>query len=150
MIRNDSEHQKGIERIKAERNRIEALRAELATEGLSAAEIKRAVDPVLSFHLQLVEEVEAYERLKRGDFGEFTNFDGIGRLLIALRIYRGLTQRELAGRLGIHESQVSRDERNEYHGITLARASRILSVLGVKLSSTVDAVDPQAPEWIAS
>jgi hypothetical protein len=35
------------------------------------------------------------------------------------RIAQGITQRELAKRLGLHESQVSRDERNEYFGITL-------------------------------
>jgi transcriptional regulator with XRE-family HTH domain len=36
---------------------------------------------------------------------------------VALRIATGLTQRQLAETLGVHESQVSRDERNEYHGI---------------------------------
>lgn len=40
-------------------------------------------------------------------------------------------------RLGVHESLVSRDERNEYHGITLDRAARILDALGVELRSTV-------------
>jgi len=46
----------------------------------------------------------------------------------------------LAQRLGVHESQVSRDERNEYHNITLDRAGRILDVLGVELSSHVEEV----------
>jgi len=35
-------------------------------------------------------------------------------MLAALRIARGVSQRDLAGRLGVHESQVSRDKRNEY------------------------------------
>jgi hypothetical protein len=37
----------------------------------------------------------------------------------------------------LHEQgfQVSRDERNEYHGITVDRASRILDALGVQLRS---------------
>jgi transcriptional regulator with XRE-family HTH domain len=38
---------------------------------------------------------------------------GLGHLLIALRIAQGVSQRELAKRLEVHESQVSRDERNE-------------------------------------
>ena len=42
-----------------------------------------------------------------------------GHLLISLRIAKGISQRELAKRLNVHESQVSRDERNEYFGITL-------------------------------
>jgi transcriptional regulator with XRE-family HTH domain len=34
----------------------------------------------------------------------------IGQLLISLRIAQGISQRELARRLNVHESQVSRDE----------------------------------------
>ncbi|MBK6899499.1 MAG: helix-turn-helix transcriptional regulator [bacterium] len=138
MIRNDTEHKKAIDRIKAEKDRVDALRDELIADGLNPDEVKRALDPLMSFHLQLVEEVESYERLQRGDFGDFTDLHGIGRLLISLRIFRGLTQRDLAARLEIHESQVSRDERNEYHGITVGRAARILEVLGAKVSSKVE------------
>ena len=56
MIRNDSEHEKAVTRIKAERDRIDTLRETLTSEGLNQDEVKRAVDPILSFHLQLVEE----------------------------------------------------------------------------------------------
>jgi len=35
-----------------------------------------------------------------------------------------MTERDLARRLGVHETQVSRDERNEYFGITLERAAK--------------------------
>jgi transcriptional regulator with XRE-family HTH domain len=58
-------------------------------------------------------------------------------MLIAVRIAQGVTQRELAKRLGVHESQVSRDERNEYFGITLERAARVLDALGARLHSRV-------------
>jgi DNA-binding XRE family transcriptional regulator len=142
MIRNDAEHRKAIERIEAERERLDALRQNLEQQGLTADELKRAMDPMESFHLQLVGEVDAYERLQRGEFEDVINFHGVGRLLISLRIYRGLTQRQLAEQLGVHESQVSRDERNEYHGITVARATRILELLGVRVSSSVVAIDP--------
>ena len=145
MIRNDVEHKNAVARIKAEKERITTLREELVASGLGSEVVKRAIDPLQSFHLQLVEEVEAYERLQRGDFGEFINLHGIGRLLISLRIYRGLTQRDLANKLGVHESQVSRDERNEYHGITLSRATRIMEILGAKLLSKVQSVEPPEP-----
>ncbi len=107
---------------------------------MSAAERKRVLDPVTSFHRQLVEEIEAYERLQSGEFPALVNLNGLGDLLVALRIHRGLSQRQLAELLGSHESQVSRDERNDYHGITVARASRILEVLGASVSSQVVAV----------
>ena len=34
---------------------------------IAADEVKRALDPLRSVHDQLAEEVESYERLKRGD-----------------------------------------------------------------------------------
>ncbi len=135
MIRNESEYQEALSRLVEERKRLEEHHARLATMGLKDEEIKRALDPLRSFHLQLEEETQSYERLKRGDMGEIFNLHGLGHMLVALRIARGITQRELASRLGVHESQVSRDERNEYHGMTVERASKILDALGVQLKS---------------
>lgn len=138
MIRNESEYQEAVARIKEERGRIEEQRKQLDASGLSPDQIKRALDPMVSFHLQLAEEVESYERLQRGEFDEIRNLRGIGRLLIGLRIAQGLTQRELAARLGVNESQVSRDERNEYHGVTLERAAKILDALQAEVRTTVE------------
>lgn len=135
MIRNEAEYQEALSRLEEERQRLDEHRAHLSGMGLVDEELKRALDPLRSFHLQLEEEVQSYERLKRGDIGELLNLHGLGQALIALRIARGLTQRELAARLDVHESQVSRDERNEYHGITVERASRILDALNVRLRS---------------
>src|SRR4051794_6941641 len=58
-------------------------------------------------------EADGAERVRRCEFSVLTHLTQIGRLLIALRIAQGLTPRELAERLGISESLVSRDERNE-------------------------------------
>lgn len=67
---------------------------------------------------------------------EVSNLHGLGRALVAIRIALGLTQRELADRLGVNESQVSRDERNEYRGVTVERACRILDALGVEMTTS--------------
>ena len=144
MIRNDAEYTEAVNRLKEEKNRLAEQKAKLEEMGLRPGEVKRALDPMRSFHLQLEEEVDNYEKLQRGEFGELLNFRGLGRLLIALRIYSRLSQRELAQRLGVHESQVSRDERNEYHNVTLERAGKILEVLGVSLHSTVEVTQDQA------
>lgn len=141
MIRNETEYRQAIERIAEEAQRIAAERAKLRELGYARDQVKRAIDPMQSFHEQLKEEVASYERLMRGEFDELRNFDGVGRLLIALRIAQGVSQRELAERLGVHESQVSRDERNEYHGITVERANRVLNALGVELRSVVEALE---------
>ena len=141
MIRNESEYQEAVERISKQAARLKEERTKLQELDLSKEEIKRALDPLRSFHEQLKEELDSYERLKRGEFEELRNFEGVGRLLIALRIAKGVSQRELAERLGVHESQVSRDERNEYHGVTVERANRILEVLGAEIRSVVEAVE---------
>jgi len=140
MIRSETEYQEAVERLKAEAGRLRQQQTKLQEMGLGRDEIKRAMDPVRSFHEQLKEEVTSYERLKRGEFDEVRNFDGLGRLLIAVRIAQGLSQRDLAARLGVHESQVSRDERNEYHALTLERAGRILEALNVELESVVKSI----------
>jgi transcriptional regulator with XRE-family HTH domain len=63
---------------------------------------------------------------------------GLGRTLIGLRIALGISQKVLAEKLGVSESQVSKDERNEYHGVTVEKAQRVLDVLGATLTTTVD------------
>jgi len=138
MIRNEAEYENTVKQLRDQAKRMRQQKAELAGMDLSSEEIKRAMDPVRSFHNQLKEEVESYERLKRGEFDELLNFQGLGQLLAALRVAQGLTQRQLAERLAVHESQVSRDERNEYHGITVERAERVLEALGVEVRVTVE------------
>jgi ribosome-binding protein aMBF1 (putative translation factor) len=141
MIRSESEYQEAVKRLSEEQKRLVEHRARLKETGLTDEEIKRVIDPMESFYLQFKEEVDSYERLKRGEFEELDNLRGLGHLLIALRIAQGVSQRELAKRLEVHESQVSRDERNEYFGVTLERAGRILEALNVRLRTRVE-VEP--------
>ena len=148
MIRNETEYQEATSRLADERERYSAHEQKLPEAGLGEAEIKRVVDPLRSFHLQLAEEVSSYERLKQQEFAEIENLRGIGHLLISLRIALGLSQRDLARRLEVHESQVSRDERNEYFGITLERAARILDALNVRLHTKVE-LGPQQDTFSA-
>jgi ribosome-binding protein aMBF1 (putative translation factor) len=138
MIRNETEYQEAVARLADEQKRLAEHRARLKDAGLKDEEIKRVIDPMESFHLQLKEEVESYERLKRGEFDELENLRGLGHLLISLRIAQGVSQRDLAERLGVHESQISRDERNEYFSVKLERAVKILDALNVRLRTTVE------------
>ncbi len=140
MIRNEVEYKSTVRRVQEQAERLMQQVAELKSTGLTKDQIKRVTDPVRSFHEQLKEEIESYERLKRGEFDELQNLSGFGELLVAVRIAKGVTQRELAKRLGVSESQVSRDERNEYHGITIDRANRILEALDVEITTEVSSL----------
>lgn len=129
MIKTDAAYNAAVRRLKDDRVHLDAKRDALSAEGLTAEQIERVLEPEMSFHLQLREEVEWYESVRRGDFQAVTSLQDIGRLLIALRIASGLSQRELAARLNVDESLVSRDERNEYYGISMQRAQQIIDAL---------------------
>ncbi|HTV91328.1 MAG TPA: helix-turn-helix transcriptional regulator [Verrucomicrobiae bacterium] len=129
MIKTDSAYNAAVKRLKDDREHMDTKRQELLSEGLDEDQVNRVLEPELSFHLQLQEEVEWYESVRRGDLQTATSLQELGRLLIALRIAAGLSQRELAEMLDVHESQVSRDERNEYYGITAERAQCIIEAL---------------------
>ena len=96
------------------------------------------MEPLRSFQAQLEEEMAWYEDARRRNFPAIRRLTQIGRLIIALRIADGLTQRELAERLGVSEAVVSRDERNEYYGVTVERAQRILDALNATVVSQVE------------
>jgi predicted XRE-type DNA-binding protein len=144
MIRDESEYKEAVLRLDAERERLDSQREALSAEGQDDAKIKNLMDPMMSFHLQLEEEVNSYERLKRGEFHELNNLNGLGQLLVSLWIARGMSQKQLAKLLDVHESQVSRDERNKYHGISIERASRVLEALGAQLTTTIELQPLQA------
>ena len=137
MIRNEREYQEALRRLSDDEAFIAQQRAALQGIGLASDEVERALEPARSFHAQLVEEVTWYERVRRRDFEAIQSLAAIGRLLIAARIANGLSQKELADRLGVSEAQVSRDERNEYHGVTVERAQRILEALGETVTARI-------------
>lgn len=62
MIRNEDEYRATSWRVAAAERRIREQEERLRSAGLTEAEIKRAIDPSRSFHLQLKEEIEEYER----------------------------------------------------------------------------------------
>lgn len=138
MIRTEKEYQKMLQRLDQDLEFIQKQRENLEQMRLTEDQVNRAMEPALSFHEQLKEEVEYYERIKRGDFGALVNLIGLEKLLIGIRIALGISQSELAKRLGISEAQVSKDERNEYHGVSVEKAQRILDALNVTVTTKVE------------
>jgi DNA-binding Xre family transcriptional regulator len=138
MIRSEKEYREAVERLRQDEEVLALRKEKLEGLGLSEEEVRRALEPMLSFRAQLEEEVEWYERVRRRDFGIIRDLSAVGTLLIALRIANRLSQRELAEKLGVSEAQVSRDERNEYHAITVDRAQRILDAMNETLASRVE------------
>lgn len=134
MIRSNSEYREALKQLEAGRRQLAEQDAVLQSLGLKPDEVQRGLAPIVNFQRRLKVDVQRYESLIAGRLSESWDIRDIGILLIEARIARQLSQRALAERLGVHESQVSRDERNAYHGIALERAQQILEVLGVKIS----------------
>jgi DNA-binding transcriptional regulator YiaG len=143
VIRTETQYKQAAEMLKALRGQLAAAGHSYRAEGYAGEELKRLLDPLRSHLAQVEEEVETYEKLQRGELseiGELINLRELGRSLVQLRIAAQLTQRELAKRLGVEESQVSRWERNEYHGITVERASEILDKLGARVRTICEEI----------
>lgn len=133
MIRTDAEYREAVQRLEQDRAYLEQHRADLTAIDIVGDDLERAMAPARSFYEQLRERVATYERMRRGDFEPIYNLTSIGRMLIGLRIAYGLSQRELAERLDVSESVVSRDERNDYYGISVAKAQRILDAFQARI-----------------
>ncbi len=138
MLRTENEYMEALKRLTKDKEVVAQQKANLKELGLNAEQIERAIQPAVCFHDQLKEEVEAYEKLRRGDFDPLNNLTQIGLLLIGTRIAQDITQTELATRLGVAPAGVSRDERNEYHGVTVEKAQRILEALGVEITIRIE------------
>lgn len=82
---------------------------------------------------QLEEEVQEYDHLKAGSVSipPLERLDQIAPFIVRLRIAKGVSQTELASRLGVSKQVVSRNEEDDYQGVGLERLQSILDALGV-------------------
>jgi ribosome-binding protein aMBF1 (putative translation factor) len=98
--------------LKITKSRLEEFRESLAH--LQASQRPHDIDPLLwkaeqdaikSTLEELEDEIKQYENLKGGKVKtvRVTSFDDVPKALIQARIARGLTQKELAEKLGVRE-----------------------------------------------
>lgn len=135
MIRTKREYEGAVKKLAQNDEALIKQREELDRLELSKQDIDLAMSPLISFRNQLQEEINIYEGIKNRDWNLIINLADphrIGRFLIALRIAYDLSQRDLARLLRVTEAQVSKDEINEYHGISFDRAVKIMEIFGVK------------------
>ena len=130
MIRNEKEYEATKWRVADADRALATQRASIEGAGFGLEEVRRGLEPVDTMRAALLEELAWYERVRTGDIGVMTGIARVGEMLIASRIAAGLSQRDLATRLGVSETEVSRDEHNEYHGATVERAQRVMDALG--------------------
>ncbi len=108
-------------------------------DGVSGVARKAQMD---ALHYQIREfrrELEEYDALRDSNLRvlELASFADLPRGLIQARIAAGLTQRELAARLGLKEQQIQHYEATEYASASLRRVQQIIDALGVQVSEEI-------------
>jgi len=105
--------------------------------------LRKAQEEALQSQLgDLREQLAEYEALASGGQTTFVShsFDDLPNALIRARIAAGLSQKELAERLGLKEQQVQRYEATEYSSASLERVKAVIQALGVTVKEEVSFV----------
>lgn len=145
MIKNARQYQL----TKSQRQRFEAAllaARKAAASGGDTSELRQLeIDALASQVETLTQEVQEYDALTSGRTKvlEATSFDDLPRVLIQARIAAGLSQKDLADRLGLKEQQVQRYEATDYESASLSRINEVVRALGLRMRKEI--LLPDAP-----
>lgn len=147
MIRNERQYRTTVRQRQLLANALDELLAEQPRDLMSVErdnqanlrmELERAslTGQIADLDARILE----YEALRAGQVGviQVSSFDELPHALIRARIGSGLTQRELADRLGLKEQQIQRYESENYASASLSRLQEIMSALGVELDAGLE------------
>jgi HTH-type transcriptional regulator/antitoxin HigA len=97
---------------------------------------------------ELLSEVQQYESLKAGKIviAEINNLKDLPLALIQARIANGMTQAELAEKVGVKMQQIQRYEAEQYETASVKTLLKIADHLGIKLNAEVQIKSIEAPE----
>jgi transcriptional regulator with XRE-family HTH domain len=142
MIRNERQYKITKAQAEAFRNALSELMATRSTTPSDrSAELKwKLQEGALRGQLaDLEREVKEYENLRenRLEALEIGEFEELPDILVKARIAGGLTQKQLAEKLGWKEQQAQRYEATNYAGASLQRIQEVMQVLGIKLRKQV-------------
>ena len=123
MIKTDAQRERTLVQLEGFR------RARASTEKQRSAKRSAAVRASYEGVIrQLEEEVREYDQLKAGGFtlGPVQRLDQIAPAIVRLRIAKGISQTELARRLGVSAHVISRCEDSDYQTVAVGRLQEIL------------------------
>ncbi|MFH1940446.1 MAG: helix-turn-helix transcriptional regulator [bacterium] len=85
---------------------------------------------------QLSDQIMEYDKIKYGAIPEKLHADNLFEIrnqIIKVRIAKGITQVQLATKLGVPQSEISRFEREDYEGYSVRMLERILEALNTEV-----------------
>jgi HTH-type transcriptional regulator / antitoxin HipB len=88
---------------------------------------------------ELQQEITEYDRLKSGEVTKFPidSLKDLPVVMIKARIAVGMTQKQLAEKIGVQEQQIQRYEANNYHAVGFDRLQEVMSALDVTVSKAI-------------
>jgi HTH-type transcriptional regulator / antitoxin HipB len=88
---------------------------------------------------ELEQEIAEYDRLKSGQINKWPieSLQDLPNVMIKARIAVGMTQKELAEKIGVQEQQIQRYEANNYRAVGFERLQEVMSALDMRISQAV-------------
>lgn len=102
--------------------------------------LRKAQEEALKSQLEELDyQLNEYEALRDGNYKilEILSFDELPRAIIKARIASGLSQKELAKKLGLKEQQLQRYEATEFASANLERVKEIVKAVGLKMRDEI-------------
>lgn len=139
MIKNEREYRITKAQAKEFENALAQITAAPPPADLHPVLAQAEEDALRSQLEDLLEQLHEYEGLRAGQQSiiELDSFDELPRALIQARIARGLSQKELAEKLGLKEQQIQRYEATNYAAASLSRIKQVIDALGVTIQKDV-------------
>lgn len=131
MIRNEREYRITKAQAKKFHDAVNQFEEERPARNLHPRLVRAQKDAMQSQLETLRREIRDYEKLRRhgGKALDVSSIEKLPQSLIRARIAAGLTQKDLAARLGVKEQQVQRYEATNYSSASLARVLEIARIL---------------------
>ena len=136
MIKSDAQRERTAAQIEGFRQALTKVGREMT--GKRTAAVRGSYEGMIR---QLEEELREYDDLKSGELTlpNVERLDQIAPFVAKMRIAKGVSQTELARRLGVSKQVVSRYEETEYQTVAISRLQEILDAIGIKALVTLSA-----------
>jgi HTH-type transcriptional regulator / antitoxin HipB len=134
MIQNEFQYKISQGKVKDIEQSLEQLMKE--KDSLHPRQFRMRENGLQGILAEIKEEIEVYVALKENPrVIEIKSFAEIPMALIKARIALGMTQKDLAEKLGMKEQQIQRYEANQYSSAGFHRLTEVAKALEVKLNS---------------
>jgi HTH-type transcriptional regulator / antitoxin HigA len=136
MIKSDAQRDRTAAQIEGFRRAL--AKAEVEEPGKRSAAVRGSYEGMIR---QLEDELREYDQMKSGELKlpHFERLDQIAPSIVKIRIAKGVSQTELARRLGVSKQVISRYEESNYQTVAIARLQEILDAIGVKTAVILSA-----------